>query len=223
MFLTEEIVANAVQRSQAKGVLEASEMARTFAWMRPNDLVWNYWVNNYLMGNDPPAFDILFWNCDSTCLPAALHADFLNLMLKNLIPTGSANVLGEPINLGRVKIDMYLLAGLTDHICPWRACYGGTKLFGGRTEFVLSSSGHIQSLVNPPGNPKARYFVNSATAENPDAWFADAKEHPGSWWEHWLAWVSNRSGGQCAAPAILGSASHLPIEPAPGLYVREVR
>ncbi len=224
MFLTEEMVADAVRRSEAKGVLEGGEMARTFAWMRPNDLVWNYWVNNYLMGNRPPAFDILFWNCDSTSLPAALHADFLTLLLKNLLTrAGAATVLGTPIDLRRVKCDIYLLAGLTDHICPWRSCYSGTAMFGGRVEFVLSSSGHVQSLVNPPGNPKARYFVNSSLPADPEQWFGGAKEHPGSWWEHWASWISQRSGDRAPARTVPGSKRHPALESAPGRYVREHR
>ena len=222
MFTTEELVAAAIRRSAAKGVLDGSDMARIFAWLRPNDLVWNYWVNNYLMGNDPAPFDILFWNSDSTNLPAALHAGFLNLMLRNSSTRpGDIEVLGTPIDLRRVDCDIYLLAGTTDHICAWRACYRSTWLFGGHTEFVLSSSGHVQSLVNPPGNFKSNYFVNPVLEDDPDAWLQGATETKGTWWDHWIAWLTKRSGSEREAPAALGSESHPPSDPAPGRYVLE--
>ncbi len=156
MFATEEIVADAIERSRKKGVLAGEDMARVFAWLRPNDLVWNYWVNNYLMGEQPPVFDILYWNGDSTNLPARLHEGFLNLFLDNpLAKPGTIEILGTPIDLRKIKSDMYLLAGQTDHICTWHSCYRATDLFGGKVEFVLNSSGHVQSLVSPPGNLKS--------------------------------------------------------------------
>jgi polyhydroxyalkanoate synthase len=142
-------------------VLEGQELARVFAWLRPNDLVWNYWVNNYLLGDSPPAFDILYWNNDTTNLPAKLRSDFLDLYLENpLARHGKLELLGTPIDLGRVTLDAVVLAGMTDHITPWKACYSTTQMLGGQCEFILSSSGHIQSILNPPGNPKAKYFRN---------------------------------------------------------------
>ena len=222
MFTTEELVDAAIQRSASKGILDGSEMARVFAWLRPNDLVWNYWVNNYLMGNDPAPFDILFWNSDSTNLPAALHAGFLELMLRNsLAKSDDVEILGTPIDLRRVDCDMYLLAGTTDHICAWRACYESTRLFGGNTEFVLSSSGHIQSLVNPPGNFKSNYFTNPVKDADPDVWLSGATETRGTWWDHWLMWLTKRSGAERDAPASLGSKAHPALDPAPGKYVLE--
>ena len=126
-------------------------MERLFAWLRPNDLVWNYWVNNYLMGKDPAPFDILYWNADSTNLPARLHAGFMELLLRNgLTRAGAVEILGTPIDLRKVGYDMFVVGGMTDHICAWRAVYNGARLFGGRTEFVLNSSGHVQTLVCPP-------------------------------------------------------------------------
>jgi polyhydroxyalkanoate synthase subunit PhaC len=222
MFATESAVKAAVARSARKGVLDGADLARVFAWLRPNDLVWNYWVNNYLLGNQPPPFDILFWNSDSTCLPAKLHAGFLDIFMRN--PLGRSNevsVLGTPIDLKKVSGDMYLVAGMTDHICAWRACYRATRMFGGRTEFVLGSSGHIQSLVNPPGNFKSRYFINPALPENSEQWLKGAAEHKGSWWDHWTKWISQRSGAEREAPAGLGSERFKAAAAAPGTYVHE--
>jgi polyhydroxyalkanoate synthase len=222
MFASERVAAGAVRQSQRRGVLRGSEMARVFAWMRPNDLVWNYWVNNYLMGNSPPAFDILAWNNDTTNLPAALHAQFLRVLLDNaLTHPGELSVLGTPIDLGAVRVPAFVLAGVTDHITPWRACYRATQLLGGESDFVLSNSGHIQALVNPPGNPKASYFTGPPPGPDPDAWRAAATEHRDSWWGHWLEWIRARSGPTKPAPEVLGSERHRPLEPAPGRYVLE--
>ncbi|HEX4208841.1 MAG TPA: alpha/beta fold hydrolase, partial [Candidatus Binataceae bacterium] len=222
MFTTEETVERAIARSREKGVLDAASMARTFAWLRPNDLVWNYWVNNYLMGNDPAPYDILYWNADSTNLPAKLHEGFLRLMLRNpLVEAGAIEILGTPINLRDVNFEMYVLAGLTDHICAWRACHRAARLFGGRTEFVLNSTGHVQSLVSPPGNFKSKYFVNPRLGENADDWLASATEHKGSWWDNWLEWLKQRSGAMRPAPNQMGNADYPMIEPAPGVYVHQ--
>jgi polyhydroxyalkanoate synthase len=222
MFASDAVVAAALRRSREKGILDGAEMARTFAWMRPNDLVWNYWVNNYLLGNDPPAFDILFWNADNTRLPAALHADFLDLYLRNPLPVpGEATVLGTPIDLHQVDCPTYVVAGITDHIVPWQAAYRTSRLFGGRGEFVLSSSGHIQSIVNPPGNPKAAYFAGGPDQDDPDRWLSGATQAKGSWWEHWAGWVGAHSGDRRRPPARLGSRRHRVLEPAPGRYVMQ--
>ena len=222
MFATEDAIRAAIRKSKRKGVLDGSDMARVFAWLRPNDLVWNYWVNNYLMGKQPPPFDILFWNSDSTCLPAKLHEGFLDLFLRNPLVHGKeVNVLGTPINLHDVKNDLYLVAGMTDHICAWRACYRATRMFGGKAEFVLGSSGHIQSLVNPPGNLKSRFFVNPRLPQDPDAWLKGATETKGSWWDHWLKWLSARSGEDRPAPTTLGGNGYQASDPAPGTYVHE--
>ncbi|HEX6348797.1 MAG TPA: alpha/beta fold hydrolase [Candidatus Dormibacteraeota bacterium] len=220
LFATDSAIARALRRSRERGILDGGEMARVFAWMRPNDLVWNYWVNNYLLGADPPAFDILFWNADNTRLPARLHADFLDLYLRNPLPrNGAARVLGTPIDLGAVDIPTYVLAGTSDHIVPWQAAYRSTQIFGGRPEFVLSSSGHIQSIVNPPGNPKASYFHGGRTGDDPDAWLAGATHSKGSWWEHWADWLGRHSGERRPAPSRLGGRRHAPGTAAPGRYV----
>jgi polyhydroxyalkanoate synthase len=222
MFTTEEGVAAAIERSRRQGVLDGAEMARVFAWLRPNDLVWNYWVNNYLMGKDPAPFDILYWNADSTNLPAKLHAGFMELLLRNgLTRAGAVEILSTPIDLRRVECDMYLVGGMTDHICTWRAVFNGAHLFGGRTDFVLNSSGHVQTLVCPPANFKAKYYVNHRLGDDPETWVKEATEQKGSWWDHWLGWLDKRSGDKREAPAGLGSRHFPPLEPAPGRYVLE--
>jgi polyhydroxyalkanoate synthase subunit PhaC len=222
MFTTEESVAAAVERSRQRGMLDGAEMARLFAWLRPNDLVWNYWVNNYLMGKDPAPFDILYWNADSTNLPARLHAGFMELLLRNgLTRAGAVEILGTPIDLRQAGNDLFVVGGMTDHICSWRAVYNGARLFGGRSEFVLNSSGHVQTLVCPPTNFKARYYVNPSMGDDPDAWLKEATEQKGSWWDHWLGWLDKRSGDKREAPLSLGSRRFPPLEPAPGKYVME--
>jgi polyhydroxyalkanoate synthase len=212
--------AAAVQQSKAKGVLDGVELARFFAWMRPNDLVWNYWVNNFLMGRNPPAFDVLAWNVDATHLPAGLHADFSAIAVGNsLCKANQVRVQGDDVDLSHVKIDAYVVGAETDHITPWQACYQTTRLLGGNTEFVLSSSGHVQVMVNPPDNPKARHFTNATTASSPEEWLEGATEHQGSWWVHWADWLSTRSGAKKVARTKLGSSTHPVIEAAPGSYV----
>ena len=160
-LITSETLHAAREASRQKGVLEGSELARVFAWMRPNDLIWNYWVNNYLLGNQPPAFDILYWNADTTRLPARLHSDYLGLIETNpFVNAGSLAIKGVKIDLKNVgPLETYVVGGTTDHITPWKSCYKSGRLFGPQTTFVLSNSGHLQSLLNPPGNPKS-FFVS---------------------------------------------------------------
>ena len=217
---SEKTVAAALARSQKEGIMSGREMARVFSWLRPNDLVWNYWVSNYLLGNQPPAFDILYWNNDYTNLPATLHAEFLEILLKNsLCQPGALEVQGTPIDLGRVRADVYAVGALGDHITPWEACYRTPGLFGGQRTFVMSTGGHIQAVVNPVGNAKMGYFVNDNYESNAQLWLKGAREHKGSWWQHWAAWLATRSGPERAAPPALGSALHSPQMAAPGRYV----
>ncbi|ABB11504.1 alpha/beta fold hydrolase [Burkholderia lata] len=222
LFATPEAIAAAKQNSIARGVLAGEEMGRVFAWMRPNDLVWNYWVNNYLLGKTPPAFDILYWNNDTTRLPAKLHGELLDIFAGNLFATPRAlTVLGTPIDLSEVTCDKYVVAGITDHITPWKGVYNTARTFGGDTRFVLSSSGHIQSLINPPGNPKAKYFSNPALPASADTWLADARTEKDSWWSDWRDWLATRSGERRDAPATLGSEAYPAGVQAPGTYVVE--
>ncbi len=221
-------VTASTQQSMRAGVLDGNELSRFFAWMRPNDLIWNYWVNNVLMGKNPPAFDVLSWNVDATNLPAGLHADFSSIAADNAMCRANAVVVGgEPINLGKIDRDAFIVGAETDHITPWQACYQTTKLLGGRSEFVLSNMGHVQVMVNPPDNPKARYFTNADAPSGPgtelDAagWLAGASEHKGSWWEHWAGWLNARSGELRPARKTVGSKINPALEPAPGSYVKQ--
>ncbi len=222
MFASRTAIATAIKRSRAHGVLDGSDMGRIFAWLRPNDLVWLFVANNWVMGNRPPAFDILYWNSDSTRLPAEFHADLLKIYLENpLVRPNRMKVLGTPIDMSQHTFDSFVIAGITDHITPWQACYESRKVLKGQMQFVLTSSGHVQSIVNPPGNPKARYYVNPDLGQPADKWLAGATAHPGSWWEHWLKWYEARGGGLRPAPTTLGSAAHPPGDPAPGRYVHQ--
>ena len=221
-FMDPATAAVAVADSARRGYLDGRALAGVFAWLRPNDLVWSYWVSNYLLGKDPPAFDILYWNSDTTNMPAALHRDFVQLALANaLVHPGEAVVLGTPIDLSRITVDTYLVAGIADHITPWTSAYRTVSLLGSRPRFVLSTSGHIAAMVNPPGNPKATYRLNPELPEDPDRWLAGATTTPGTWWDDWAAWLGERSGEEREPPTALGGPGHEPIEPAPGTYVRE--
>jgi polyhydroxyalkanoate synthase len=219
-MITREAIETARVASQLNGVLDGDELGRMFAWMRPNDLIWNYWVNNYLLGNDPPAFDLLYWNADTTRLPARLHSDFLDLILRNPFPrAGALTVSGTPIDPSQVTCDSFIVGGTTDHITPWQACYATTRMLGGKTEFVLSSSGHIQSVINPPGNARSKFFLNQQLPLEAEAWLASAKSHDGSWWDHWRDWLVVRSGAPREAPAGPGDTQRPPLEKAPGTYM----
>jgi poly[(R)-3-hydroxyalkanoate] polymerase subunit PhaC len=221
-FASKSGVAATIEKSRRKGVLEGSEMARVFAWLRPNDLVWLFVANNWVMGNRPPAFDILYWNSDTTRLPAEFHADLLRMFMDNpLKAPGKITALGTPIDMSRMRVPAYVVAGITDHITPWQACYQSKNILRGKIDFVLSSSGHIQSIVNPPTNPKAKYFLNGAMPESPEEWLSGASEHAGSWWTHWSGWYRAHGGGDVPAPATLGSAAHPAGDPAPGRYVHQ--
>jgi polyhydroxyalkanoate synthase len=207
--------------SKKKGILKGDDLARMFAWMRPNDLIWNYVVNNYLMGEDPAPFDVLYWNNDSTNLPAQLHSDYLDMGLNQPFDhPGEYEVAGHMLDMSKVKSDAFIVAGLTDHITPWKACYRTAGLLGSdNIEFILSSSGHIQSLLNPPGNPKAKMFRNPEIAPTADEWAAGATEEAGSWWPVWGEWLKARSGSLKTAPKACGSDAFQPLYPAPGRYV----
>jgi polyhydroxyalkanoate synthase len=206
--------------SRARGYLDGRALAEVFAWLRPNDLIWNYWVNNYLLGKKPPAFDILFWNADTTRMTAGLHRDFLRLGVSNaLITPGAASMLGSPVDLAAVDRDSYIVAGITDHICPWQSCYRSTQLLGGRSQFLLSTSGHVAAMVNPPGNEKARYQIAKESPEDPQEWLRLAETRHGSWWPDYASWLAERCGENQAAPGELGGGGLAPAGDAPGTYV----
>jgi polyhydroxyalkanoate synthase len=219
-----DVAAAAVAESARKGYLDGRALAGVFTWLRPNDLVWNYVVNNYLLGKAPPAFDVLYWNQDTVRLAAGLHRDFINVGLENSFAhPGSLEVLGGPVDLGAVDIDTYFVAGLSDHIVPWESAYKGARLFGGRRRFVLSRSGHIQALVNPPGREGAEsrssFRVTDELPATPEEFAAEAPQLPGSWWGDWDAWLAERSGKLRQAPKALGNSTYKPHGKAPGSYV----
>ncbi|WP_375785628.1 alpha/beta fold hydrolase [Bradyrhizobium sp. Pha-3] len=219
-LMTPETMRAAKATSQLRGIVDGHDLARMFAWMRPNDLIWNYWVNNYLLGNQPPAFDILYWNADTTRLPAALHGDYLDLYFSNpFVNAGKLTLNDKTIDMSKVKADSYVVAGVTDHITPWKGVYKTAQIMGEGTTFVLSNSGHLQSLLNPPSNPKASFMIGPISADKPDAFMATAEKRKGSWWLDWRDWLQARSGDEVAAPASLGSAHYPSLGAAPGTYV----
>ncbi|HEY1507967.1 MAG TPA: alpha/beta fold hydrolase [Solirubrobacteraceae bacterium] len=219
-----DVAAAAVAESARTGFLDGQALQGVFTWLRPNDLVWNYVVNNYLLGKEPPAFDILFWNQDTVRLAAGLHRDFIYIGLDNsFMHPGALEVLGQPVDLDKVDLDTYFVAGLTDHIVPWESAYNGARLFGGSRRFVLSSSGHIQALVNPPpaegAESRASYRVADDLPDSAEEFLAQAPRLSGSWWSDWDSWLAERSGELKPAPKVLGNRAHKAQAKAPGTYV----
>ncbi len=220
LFATEETIEAARKRSARQGVLDGNDTARVFNWMRPNDLIWNYVASNYLHGEDPPAFDILYWNNDTTRLPARLHSDFLEIFSDNpLSKHGAMKIHDVPIDLAEVTCPVFITGGTTDHITPWEACYRSTQLFGGEKIYLLSTAGHIQSLINPPGKSKRKFYTNPELPESPQEWLKNVEEHSGSWWPYWAEQLKEWSRGEVDAAKELGSKAHPIICQAPGTYV----
>lgn len=216
-----ELAAAAVAESARRGYVDGGRLANVFAWLRPNDLVWGYVVNNYLMGKEPPAFDILYWNQDAVRLAAGLHRDFVRLALDNTMATpGRTTVLGSPVDLGRVDVDMYVVAGLNDHIVPWENAYRGAQLFGSDVRFVLSTSGHIQALINPPGpNSRSSFRASHELPADARDYLRDVPTTSGSWWPDFAQWLGARAGERTAAKRRRGNAAYKPSAKAPGSYV----
>jgi polyhydroxyalkanoate synthase len=222
-MVDEHVAAAAVSNSRRRGYLDGKQLAEVFAWLRPSDLIWNYWVNNYLQGKKPPKFDILYWNADTTRMAAKLHRDFVDVALGNkLAHPGALNVLGTDIDLSKITADSYVVAGSADHICPWTNCYRSSQLLGGKVRFVLSTNGHIAALVNPPGNPKSSFQVSEDNSVAEDDWRGQAETVQGSWWPDYVEWLAARSGEWRPAPAALGSTANPVQEAAPGSYVLDV-
>lgn len=219
-FATERSAKLATRASSRKGYLDGRDLASVFLWLRPNDLIWPYVVNDWLLGKDPPAFDILYWNADTTRLPAALHREFINIATENsLRHPGGVTVLGTPVDLSQVTTDSYLVAGIADHITPWQNCYRTTQLLGGTKRFVLSTSGHIAAIVNPPGNKRATYrTADTFTPPSAEDWLARATMNDGTWWSDWDMWLRERAGDTRAAPERLGSRKYKVQGEAPGEY-----
>ena len=229
-LMSHKAAAASTRASQDKGYLDGRTLAEVFAWLRPNDLIWNYWVNNYLMGHAPKAFDILYWNADSVRMSAGMHRDFMDLAMRNaLVEPRAATMLGTQVDLGAITTDSYVVAGIADHLCKWESCYQTTQLFGGDTKFVLSTSGHIAAMVNPPGNPKASFQTSPSGSgkkgtdnpEDTEEWLSRAVTVRGSWWDDWVDWLKARSGEERAKPRKLGNAAYPPMDPAPGTYVHD--
>jgi polyhydroxyalkanoate synthase subunit PhaC len=222
-FSRRGLIAFAGRRSRRRGIITSRQMGSAFTWLRPDDLVFNYWVNNYLMGEKPPAFDILAWSADGTNLPGALHGQFLDVFRDNLLTRpGQLSALGTPLQLENIKLPAFVTGAVTDHLTPWKGCYRTTQLLGGPSTFVLSHSGHIASLVNPPGNPKAHYWTGGTPGADPEQWLARAERHQGSWWEAWADWVTAQAGDRRSRPETSGSNRYPVLSPAPGLYVRDM-
>jgi polyhydroxyalkanoate synthase len=213
------------QSAGGGSLLKGQELATTFSFLRPNELVWNYVVSNYLKGESPPPFDLLYWNSDGTNLPGPMYCWYLrNTYLENnLVKPGKATVCGEKIDLGSIAVPSYIYASREDHIVPWHGAYRSTQVLKGKRRFVLGASGHIAGVINPPAKKKRSHWIGKSAAlpASPEAWLADAVEHPGSWWTDWSAWLAPFGGKQVAAPKKPGNATYRVIEPAPGRYVKE--
>jgi polyhydroxyalkanoate synthase len=221
VFIDERQLDHLERRMKRRGYLEGAEMAATFNMLRANDLIWSFVVNNYLLGRDPLPFDLLYWNSDSTRLPAAMHSFYLrNMYLKNLLKKpGGIRLAGVPIDLGQVRQPLYFVSTVEDHIAPWRSTYAGARLFRGPVRFVLGGSGHIAGIVNPPAANKYGYWTNESLPEDPQAWFEGARHHSGSWWPDWGRWVAHY-GGERVPARDPGAGGLQVIEDAPGSYVR---
>ncbi|HYH17188.1 MAG TPA: class I poly(R)-hydroxyalkanoic acid synthase, partial [Azospirillum sp.] len=222
VFIDEEQLNYIEGQMNEKGYLDGAKMATTFNMMRANDLIWSFVVNNYLLGKDPFPFDLLYWNSDSTRMPAAMHSFYLrNMYQKNLLrQPGGITLGGVPIDLRTVKLPTFFLSTREDHIAPWKSTYQGTQLFSGPIKFVLSASGHIAGVVNPPAAEKYCYWTNAKLPKAPDDWFKGATQTPGSWWPEWQRWVADFANG--TVPARDPAKGKLkPLDEAPGSYVKE--
>ena len=221
VFIDEQQVAALEKRMSKRGYLEGSEMATTFNMLRSNDLIWSFVINNYLMGRDPFPFDLLYWNSDSTRMPATMHSYYLrNFYLANrLARPGGIRLHGVPIDLSKVTAPVYFASTQEDHIAPWRSTYAGARLFRSPVRFVLGGSGHIAGIVNPPAANKYSYWTHPALPAAPDAWLQKASQQPGSWWPDWAGWVAQHGGGKVTA-RIPGKGRLKVLEDAPGRYVR---
>jgi len=222
-FIDETAVASKEATIGTRGLMAGGELSQVFSSLRPNDLIWNYVVDNYLKGNKPPVFDLLYWNSDSTNLPGPFAAYYLrNTYLENnLRLPGKLNMLGESIDLGRITAPAYFVATREDHIVPWRTSFLGRRLIGSESVFVLGASGHIAGVVNPPSKNKRSYWTCSLPSATSDEWLMGAVEHRGSWWPNWMDWLKTRSGELINARSKIGSREYKMLETAPGRYVKE--
>jgi polyhydroxyalkanoate synthase len=213
----------AVQTALRKKRISAREFTLPFAMLRANELIWNYWVNNYLMGNSPTAFDVLYWNDDGTGMTAQFNHDFSACVQQNpFVTSGAMRVRGTPIaDLSELGFDSYVLGAKTDHLCIWQGVYRSAQLLGPRSQFVLGNSGHIQTIVCPPSNVKASFNTNDELPQSAADWLTGSQRHSGSWWPHCVKWTETRSGPLVKAPTTQGNSAHPPCGDAPGIYVHE--
>lgn len=222
LFVDEQMVSMREMALGQGGLLKGKELAATFSFLRPNDLVWNYVVGNYLKGETPPPFDLLYWNSDSTNLPGPMYCWYLRhtYLENNLIKPGKVTVCGEPLDLRKVNLPTFIYASREDHIVPWQSAYATVEVLPGKKQFVLGASGHIAGVINPPTKNKRSHWINSRLPKTADAWFEGATEHPGSWWPAWTDWLKPLGGKLVPAPKAPGDRNHKIIEPAPGRYVK---
>ena len=221
VFIDEAQVASLERKMRERGYLEGSEMANTFNMLRANDLIWSFVINNYLLGRDPFPFDLLHWNCDATRMPAKMHSFYLrNMYMRNALrEPGGVTLDGVPIDLAASRVPTYFVSAMEDHIAPWKATYAGTSILGGPSRFVLSGSGHIAGMINPPAANKYGYWTSDALPATPEEWFDDARQNEGSWWTDWQAWIAPRAGRE-VVPRIPGKGKLKALADAPGTYVR---
>ncbi|MGF6208710.1 class I poly(R)-hydroxyalkanoic acid synthase [Pseudomonas frederiksbergensis] len=204
------------------GLFKGEDMGNTFSLLRPNDLWWNYNVDKYLKGQKPIALDLLFWNNDSTNLPGPMYCWYLrHTYLQNDLKSGELDCCGVKLDLRAIEAPAYILATHDDHIVPWRSAYASTELLGGDKRFVLGASGHIAGVINPPANQKRHYWTNNRVSENPDTWFSEAEQHPGSWWNDWFVWLAEHAGERQPSALHAGNTEYPAIESAPGRYVKQ--
>ncbi|TVQ69176.1 MAG: class I poly(R)-hydroxyalkanoic acid synthase [Oceanospirillales bacterium] len=222
VFIDEYQVKSLAEKVNKEGILHGRELATSFNMLRSNDLIWSYVVNNYLKGQTPPPFDILYWNSDPTNLPARMYTFYLNKMyLENkLVEPGGVTICGEPIDLSKIKTPCYFLSTIEDHIAPWKSTFSSTETFKGQLEFVLGASGHVAGVINPASKNRRHYWTKGELGKGPDHWLETAEKQEGSWWTHWSEWLKRRAGKKVDAPKDYGNATFTPIEPAPGSYVK---
>ncbi|MDQ3197504.1 MAG: alpha/beta fold hydrolase, partial [Pseudomonadota bacterium] len=222
-YIDDDYVNNCETRHGRGEVMSGADLAHCFASLRANELIWFYVVNNYLKGQTPRAFDLLYWNADSSNLPGVLYAYYIKNMYSenNLKTAGRLTMCGVPVDLGKIAAPTFLLASREDHIVPWHSAYASTHLLSGQLEFVLAASGHIAGVINAPSKGKRNYWTNRTLPDDPEAWLSGAQSVPGSWWAHWAAWLARHAGKKVRASTELGDASYRPIEAAPGRYVSE--
>jgi len=222
IFSSPRLLGVAQRRVDDRGVLDGRDLSVFFSWLRPTELVWSFYVNQWLMGDEPPSSDLLCWNADSTRLPAGVYHDYVRQFRDNPLPqSGMASALGTPVDLRRIQTDSFVVAGQRDHITPWPACYQTTQLIGGESEFVLTSSGHVATVVSGPSTTRASFRAGRPSGLSPEQFLSETPSQDGSWWPSWTTWLAQRSGARRPAPKSLGSLAHPPLEPAPGRYVHQ--